>query len=331
MTVGSSSMTILMLSGVAVIALATFIVHELESPNPVVDLRVFKNRSYAAGTGINFLTGLALFGSSYLFSLYCGSVMHYTALDIGRVFLIAGLAQIVLMPLVGRYGVKYDARLLLAVGVTIVAFSQYLGAQLTDVAGFDDLVAPQLVRAIGLAFIFIPVSVAALSDLPADQRGNATGLFNLTRELGGSLGTALIRRPGRRRWHGDPRRAARRARQRVLAGGAGPPGAAARRRLAGRGDPRPPGEGPGAGAVVRGRLSPGDDRDPVRAGAAPVHEEAARRRRRVRRALTRSRKPHGLGRSCAAGLARLLAERERDQQASDAEPEPGRVAVLHPT
>ncbi|MCE9575406.1 MAG: DHA2 family efflux MFS transporter permease subunit [Deltaproteobacteria bacterium] len=186
------SMTILMLSGVAVIALATFIVHELENPNPVVDLRVFKNRSYAAGTGINFLTGLALFGSSYLFSLYCGSVMHYTALDIGRVFLIAGLAQIVLMPLVGRYGVKYDARILLAIGVTIVAFSQYLGAQLTDVAGFDDLVAPQLVRAVGLAFIFIPVSVASLSDIPADQRGNATGLFNLTRELGGSLGTAWM-------------------------------------------------------------------------------------------------------------------------------------------
>jgi DHA2 family multidrug resistance protein len=186
------STTIMMLSAVAVIALATFIVHELESPNPVVDLRVFKNRSYAAGTGINFLTGLALFGSSYLFSLFCGSVMHYTALDIGRVFLIAGLVQIILMPLVGKFAPRVDARLMLFVGVTIVAFSQYLGAQLTEVAGFSDLVAPQMVRAVGLAFIFIPVSVASLSDLPAEARGNATGLFNLTRELGGSLGTAWM-------------------------------------------------------------------------------------------------------------------------------------------
>jgi DHA2 family multidrug resistance protein len=186
------STTILLLAAVAVIALATFIVHELESPYPVVDLRVFKNRSYAAGTGINFLTGLALFSSSYLFSLFCGSVMHYTALDIGRVFLIAGLAQIVLMPIVGKLAPKIDARLMLLVGVSIVGFSQYMGAQLTDAAGFGDLVAPQMVRAIGLAFIFIPVSVAALSDLPASQRGNGTGLFNLTRELGGSLGTAWM-------------------------------------------------------------------------------------------------------------------------------------------
>jgi DHA2 family multidrug resistance protein len=186
------STTIFLLAAVAVIALVTFIVHELEAPHPVVDLRVFKNRSYAAGTGINFLTGLALFGSSYLFSLFCGSVMHYTALDIGRVFLIAGLAQIVLMPVVGKFAPKIDPRLMLFVGVSVVGASQWIGAQLTDQAGFADLVMPQMVRAIGLAFIFIPVSVAALSDLPPQTRGNATGLFNLTRELGGSLGTAWM-------------------------------------------------------------------------------------------------------------------------------------------
>ena len=186
------STTICVLAGVAAIALTTFIVHVLESPNPIVDLRVFKNRSYAAGTGINFLTGLALFASSYLSSLFCGSVMHYTALDIGRVFLVAGLVQIVLMPVVGRFAPKVDPRLMLFVGVSIVGASQWLGAQLTSEAGFADLVMPQLVRAVGLAFIFIPVSVAALSDLSPAERGNATGLFNLTRELGGSLGTAWM-------------------------------------------------------------------------------------------------------------------------------------------
>src|SRR6185295_5669232 len=80
----------------------------------------------------------------------------------------------------------------LVVGVTIVAFSQWIAATLTDQAGFGNLVEPQLVRAIGLAFVFIPLSVAALSDLPPAQRGNGTGLFNLTRELGGSLGTAWM-------------------------------------------------------------------------------------------------------------------------------------------
>jgi DHA2 family multidrug resistance protein len=186
------STRITILAFIAAITLVTFIFHELEAENPVVDLRVFKNRSYAAGTGINFLTGVALFGSSYLFSLFCGTVMHYTALDTGRVFLVAGLVQIVLMPLVGRVAPKIDARLMLFVGVTIVGVSQWMGAQLTDAAGFDDLVRPQMVRAIGLAFIFIPVSVAALSDLSPAERGNGTGLFNLTRELGGSIGTAWM-------------------------------------------------------------------------------------------------------------------------------------------
>jgi MFS transporter, DHA2 family, multidrug resistance protein len=186
------STRIVVLTWVAVIALTTFIAHELETRHPVVDLRVFKNRSYAAGTGINFLTGVALFASSYLFSLFCGTVMGYTALDTGRVFLVAGLAQIVLMPLVGQLAPKVDARVMLVIGVAIVGASQWIGSQLTTAAGFSDLVRPQMVRAVGLAFVFIPVSVAALSDLPDSARGNATGLFNLTRELGGSIGTAWM-------------------------------------------------------------------------------------------------------------------------------------------
>jgi DHA2 family multidrug resistance protein len=188
----SDSTLILALGGVAAAAIITFIVHELEAPNPVVDLRVFKNRSYAAGTGLNFLLGLAVFGAAYLFSLYCGAVMGYQALDIGRVFLLAGISQIFLMPLIGKMANKVDPRFLLVFGVGMTTLSQWAAAQLTSEAAFVDLVIPQLLRSLGLAFVFIPVSVAALSDLPLAQRGNATGLFNLTRELGGSLGTAWM-------------------------------------------------------------------------------------------------------------------------------------------
>jgi DHA2 family multidrug resistance protein len=188
----TESTLILVLGAVAAIAITTFIVHELETPDPVVDLRVFKNRSYAAGTGLNFLLGLAVFGAAYLFSLYCGAVMHYQALDIGRVFLLAGASQIVLMPFIGKLANRVDPRYLLVWGVIMTTLSQWLAAQLTSEAAFGDLVLPQLVRSFGLAFVFVPVSVAALSDLPPSQRGNATGLFNLTRELGGSLGTAWM-------------------------------------------------------------------------------------------------------------------------------------------
>jgi DHA2 family multidrug resistance protein len=188
----ADSTLILVLGGTAAIAIVTFIVHELETPNPVVDLRVFKNRSYSAGTGLNFLLGLAVFGAAYLFSLYCGAVMHYQALDIGRVFLLAGMSQIFLMPLIGKMANKVDPRLMLVFGVAVTTLSQWVASELTSEAAFVDLVEPQLIRSLGLAFIFIPVSVAALSDLPLAQRGNATGLFNLTRELGGSLGTAWM-------------------------------------------------------------------------------------------------------------------------------------------
>jgi DHA2 family multidrug resistance protein len=183
---------IIVLSVIAAITLVTFIVHELETPNPVVDLRVFANRTYAGGTVVNFLTGLALFGSTYLFSLYCGSVMRYDALQIGRVFLVAGVLQVFLMPLVGKFAPRVDGRWLLVFGVVTVALSQVIAGNLTGLSGFSDLVRPQLVRALGLSFVFIPVSVMALSDLGPAQRGNATGIFNLTRELGGSIGTAWM-------------------------------------------------------------------------------------------------------------------------------------------
>ncbi|MET0412704.1 MAG: DHA2 family efflux MFS transporter permease subunit, partial [Polyangiaceae bacterium] len=186
------SNVIAVLMGVAAISLVTFIVHELETEQPIVDLRVFKERTYAAGTGINFLTGFALFSGSFMFSLYAGSVLRYEALDIGRVFMVAGTISLVTMPLFGRLGPKVDGRYLLAIGIAIVAFSQYVASNLTAAAGFWDAVQPNFLRSLGLGFIFIPVSVIALSGLSPEQRGNATGLFNLTRELGGSLGTALM-------------------------------------------------------------------------------------------------------------------------------------------
>ncbi|AKU97576.1 Drug resistance transporter EmrB/QacA subfamily [Labilithrix luteola] len=183
---------ITVLFAIAITALVTFIVHELETPHPVVDLRVFLNRTYAAGTGINLLMGLALFSGNFLFALYCGSVLHYAALDIGRVFLLSGASQIILMPLVGKFGGKVDQRALLLIGIAGVATSLWMNAHLTDQAGEGDLVQSMFVRSVSLAFVFIPISVIALSDISAEKRGNATGLFNLTRELGGSIGTAWM-------------------------------------------------------------------------------------------------------------------------------------------
>ncbi len=186
------SFEIVVLTAVAVVSLVTFVVRQLETRYPVVDLRIFKNVAYSAATGINFLVGVALFSATYLFSLFCGAVVHYSAKDIGHVFLVAGLVQIVCMPLVGRFGHKVDGRALLFLGVLVVAFSLYLTTQYTRSVGFWDLTRPRMVLGAGLSLIFIPLSILALSDLDPKLRGNATGLFNLTRELGGSIGTAWM-------------------------------------------------------------------------------------------------------------------------------------------
>ena len=142
------STTITILMGIAATSLITFVVHQLETEHPIVDLRIFKNITYASGTGINLLMGLALFSGNFLFALFCGSVLHYSALDIGKVFLVSGAFQIVLMPLVGRFGGKADQRVLLALGIVGVAISLWMNAHLTERSGFTDLVASMFVRSV---------------------------------------------------------------------------------------------------------------------------------------------------------------------------------------
>ncbi len=177
---------------VAVISLITFGVHVLEVDNPIVDLRVFKSRSYLAATALNCLIGTVLFGGSFLYSLYCGAIMHYRALDIGLIFLKASWIQLFLLPIVGRNVGKVDSRYLIFFGLCGVTLSTWLNANLTPAADEHVMIMPIFVRAVALSFCFVPLTVAALSGLSPRDRGSATGLFNATRELGGSIGTAFM-------------------------------------------------------------------------------------------------------------------------------------------
>jgi len=186
------SLTIVVLMIVSVIALVTFVVHELEADNPVVDLRIFANRAYAAATGLNFAVGMCLFSASFLFSLYCGVVMHYQAFDIGMLFLKGSAIQIFLPPIIGKMVSKFDTRPMILFGGCMLIWSLWVNSELTQLADEHAMLVPVFIRAVGLGFIFAPLNVTALSDIRADQRGNAAGLFNLTRELGGSIGTAWM-------------------------------------------------------------------------------------------------------------------------------------------
>ncbi len=186
-----ASREIVVVATASAIALITFVVRELETENPIVDLRIFRNRTYAAGTALNFLLGMCLFSALYLFSLYCGIAMRYTAVDTGLVFLVPNAMQLVMMILVARFA-KTNLRSFLALGVAVLAVSFWMNGHLTSEAGYWNLAEPQMVRALATAFVYIPLALLALSDLPPMQIGVATGLFNLTRELGGSIGTAWM-------------------------------------------------------------------------------------------------------------------------------------------
>jgi MFS transporter, DHA2 family, multidrug resistance protein len=183
---------ICVLAVVAGVSLVTFIVHELETEHPVVDFSVFKDVTYAAASGLNFLIGTALFAGAFLFSLFCGSIMRYSALDIGLLFLEGSWIQIFIMPMVGRLIGKVDSRALIGVGLCGLIASLWLNGHLTGGADHHAMLMPILVRALSLGLCFVPLSVAALSNLSPRQRGSGAGLFNLTRELGGSIGTAWM-------------------------------------------------------------------------------------------------------------------------------------------
>ncbi|MGZ6132961.1 MAG: DHA2 family efflux MFS transporter permease subunit, partial [Myxococcaceae bacterium] len=183
---------IVVLACAAAICLVTFVVHELEIEHPVVDFRVFKNVSYTAATALNFLLGTALFAGSFLYSLFCGTILRYEAMDIGMLFLRGSWIQLLIMPLVGRLIGKVDSRALIAFGVLGCVASLWINGHLTQLADTHALTMPIFVRSLGLGFCFVPLSVVALSGLSAQQRGSAAGLFNLTRELGGSIGLAWM-------------------------------------------------------------------------------------------------------------------------------------------
>jgi DHA2 family multidrug resistance protein len=186
------STTIVVLACIAAVAIVAFISHELEIKHPVVDLRVFNNRGYAAATALSFLIGTALFAGSVMLSLYCGTIMHYRALDIGKLFLFATWIQLLIFPIVGRLIGRIDPRWLLLIANLGIFMSLWLNAHLTPAVDMHGLVVPLFVRAIGTGFGFVSITVLGVSALSPAQRPGGTALFNLTRELGASIGIAWM-------------------------------------------------------------------------------------------------------------------------------------------
>lgn len=183
---------IIILSIIAAVSLVLLVIVELRTEHPVIDLRVFKDTSFAAGTFIMFLGFLCLFGSIVILPLYLQQLMGYTALWAGLVLGPGGISSFFIMPVAGtlmKQGIK--PRYLLIIGLATTSYAQWLMAQFNLQADFFSIAVPRLIQGIGLGLFFVPLGAAAFVNIPLDKMGNASGVFNLMRNLGGSFGVAI--------------------------------------------------------------------------------------------------------------------------------------------
>jgi DHA2 family multidrug resistance protein len=159
---------------------------------PIVDLRVFRDRNFSIGSFYTFMIGTGLYGATYLVPLFLAQVRGFSALQIGQTVVVTGLTQMLVSPLSAWVAKRIDLRLMLALGIGGFAVAMYLTAGLTNQASFAELLVPQVVRGCALMFCYLPANLLALGTTPPDKLKNAAGLYNLTRDLGGAIGLALL-------------------------------------------------------------------------------------------------------------------------------------------
>ncbi len=180
------------MSIVAALALILFVMVELKAQHPVVNLKVFTDRSFSVGNLIMFLGFFSLFGTLVLLPLYLQKLMGYTALWAGLVLGPGGIASFMVMPVIGtlmRRGAP--PRLFLGLGLCICALAIRLMSGFNLQAGFWELSWPRVLLGLGMGMFFVPLTTATFVHIPKPQMGNATGIFNLLRNLGGSFGVAF--------------------------------------------------------------------------------------------------------------------------------------------
>ncbi len=180
------------LAALMVFGIVALILRELSTDHPIVDLTVFRNRTYASGTFLMTVLGFVLYGSTMLLPLMMQTLLGYSALDAGLTTLPRGLASFIVMPIVGILMTRAQPRRMLAFGVAVVSLSVYLLSQLSLDVGYWQFFTALIIQGSAMGFIFIPLSVITNDPIPKERIGNATSVFNLLRNIGGSIGIASM-------------------------------------------------------------------------------------------------------------------------------------------
>ncbi|MBB3457565.1 DHA2 family multidrug resistance protein [Rhizobium sp. BK313] len=183
---------IVRLSVVAAVSLTLFLIIELRAAHPLLNLRLLVRRNFGFGIVANFLLGIALYGSVFILPIYLTRIQGYNSEQIGMVLAWTGIPQLLLIPLVPRLMKRIDLRIMIVVGFALFAASNFMNIYMTADYASDQLFWPNIVRAIGQALVFTPLSAIATSGIEKENAGSASSLFNMMRNLGGAVGIAML-------------------------------------------------------------------------------------------------------------------------------------------
>lgn len=187
-----SSQFILWLTFISASSLLMFILVELFAENPIVNLRPFKSLSFSSGNVIAFFAFFNLFGCTVLLPIYLQTLMGYTSFLSGLVLAPGGIAAMIALPIAGKLVTKINPKALLAFGLAIAAYSIHLMSRFNLQADFHTLMLPRVGMGVGVGFVFVPLTTLTLSGIRKEEMGNASAIFNLLRNLGGSVGVAFV-------------------------------------------------------------------------------------------------------------------------------------------
>jgi DHA2 family multidrug resistance protein len=179
------------LAVISVVTLVALVVHELTTEHPIVDLRVFKARSYAVGVFLMTVLGFVLYGSMVLLPIMLQTLLGYPPLQAGIAMAPRGIGSFFMMPLTGLMTGKFDPRKLLGVGLIVGGVTLLWLGELNLEAGYWDIFWPQLIQGVGMSLLFVPLTTVSMDPIPREKMGYATSLFNLMRNIGGSIGIAV--------------------------------------------------------------------------------------------------------------------------------------------
>jgi len=177
---------------ISAVALTVFLIQEFTTDYPLLDLRLLKNRNFGLANAIMLLFGMGMFGSTFLLPLYLQNSMGYTALQSGSVFLPVGIIQGFVSPLAGRFSDKVNPKIPLVIGLSLLILSFYLNSNLSFLTEHSFIMTTLYIRGFGMGLIFTPISSLSLSSIPRDKMAQASGISNTVRQIGGSLGVALL-------------------------------------------------------------------------------------------------------------------------------------------